>query len=365
MLARNLIKSILITSFFLRVAIPVLAVASVEEEFAWTDAMSNASLQIAQNNQAEAERYYNQGLDEARKLGKNTAEEIITLRDLSSLFARSKRLAQCQEVCQAAVEAASNTNDPDHLNMLIDALERLNRIIIKRKGSPAPDIAARIATLKAEKDKTDNNVNFSNYLARLQMIMRKAWTPHKGRNQLRDVQCDWRILKDGSISLLSVSSSSGDEMMDHSVLVALRKASPLEAPPEAASDAVAISFTFDYNSAKDFLRDRPSSFKRDQSDAVVLLEKDLKATTEKVGPNDPSLISLLVSLANALEGADQFNEMEKRAKEALANYESNHLSDPMTKALILDMVCRSLINQDKYNELDRVMQEALSSRSSR
>ena len=309
--ARNFVSCLLITAFCLSATPAVFALASIEDESAWSTAISNASLQLVHNNPDEAERYYDQALVEARKLGRNTAEEITTLDEKAAFLANRNRLAQAQELRQTAVDVASNTDDPDHLSLQIDALEKLNKIMIKRHQLSDSALEARLIKLKAEREKADNNVDFSNYLARLQMIVRKNWRPPLEKNQWQDIDCFWRILKDGNTDLLRVTSSSGDEEMDHSALAAVRRASPFEALPEAAPAAVDISFTFNYNSMKDASRSHQRLFKQDQRNSVDVLQSELTFATKKAGPNDPSLISILVGLANGLEGADQFVEAEK------------------------------------------------------
>ena len=89
-------------------------------------------------------------------------------------------------------------------------------------------------------------VNFAPFMAELQRKIKKQWFPPKGEETKR-VGVIFKLSKQGTMSNLLVSTSSGSPTADQAALTAVEKATPYPPLPDGAPKDVDIQFTFDYN----------------------------------------------------------------------------------------------------------------------
>jgi TonB family protein len=97
-----------------------------------------------------------------------------------------------------------------------------------------------------EKDESGKDIDFGPYMQELQRRIKRAWFPPKGDETKRYIVV-FEVNRDGSLSNLKLSKSSGDKAADQSGLVAVRNASPFQRLPPGSPEKVDIQFTFDYN----------------------------------------------------------------------------------------------------------------------
>jgi TonB family protein len=96
-------------------------------------------------------------------------------------------------------------------------------------------------------------VDFAPYMARLQKSIKRNWFPPK-KESSQKTQVTFSLARDGTISNLRVTQSSGDQDEDQAGLRAVQKLGKAEPLPLGADAKVDIQFSFDYNvfnSAKD------------------------------------------------------------------------------------------------------------------
>jgi TonB family protein len=88
--------------------------------------------------------------------------------------------------------------------------------------------------------------NFRPYMANLQRRIKRAWYPPKADESKRVVVI-FNVTRDGALSKLRISTSSGSEAADAAALQAVENAAPFRPLPPGADKDVDIQFTFDYN----------------------------------------------------------------------------------------------------------------------
>jgi TonB family protein len=88
--------------------------------------------------------------------------------------------------------------------------------------------------------------DFGQYMADLQRRIRRAWLPpHQPDN--RQVLVVFKIHRNGEMSNLRLSQSSGNAASDQAAMAAVERAVPFRPLPDACpEDEVDIQFTFDY-----------------------------------------------------------------------------------------------------------------------
>jgi len=76
------------------------------------------------------------------------------------------------------------------------------------------------------------NQEINRYIARIQRQVQNQWkVPAKSPKQLNDPEVLLRLNRDGSIAQISISTSSGDPIMDHTLIKAIQAAAPFDLPP--------------------------------------------------------------------------------------------------------------------------------------
>ena len=81
----------------------------------------------------------------------------------------------------------------------------------------------------------------------IQKEIKKNWNPVK-LEKSKKVVLLFKVYKDGSISDIKIYTSSGNEEMDNSAILAVEKSNPLPPlPKECKHESVDILFNFDYN----------------------------------------------------------------------------------------------------------------------
>lgn len=90
-----------------------------------------------------------------------------------------------------------------------------------------------------------DGVDFGPYLAEMQRRIKRAWFPPKG-NESKKIVLKFKIAKNGSVSDIRLSRSSGMQIADEAAMTAIQNAG-LPPLPAGTDDQVEIKFTFDYN----------------------------------------------------------------------------------------------------------------------
>lgn len=90
------------------------------------------------------------------------------------------------------------------------------------------------------------------FMAKFETAVKKLWMPPKLEGNRR-VVVRFDILRNGTITKLSVTQSSGVPALDQSALTAVRKLSPVNPAPQTAlrEGSVALEYTFQYNKPND------------------------------------------------------------------------------------------------------------------
>lgn len=84
------------------------------------------------------------------------------------------------------------------------------------------------------------------YMADLQRRIKHAWYPPHGQENRRVVVV-FNVNKQGELSNLRLTNSSGNASADNAAMSAIENAAPFRPLPPDAPDDVDIQFTFDYN----------------------------------------------------------------------------------------------------------------------
>lgn len=90
-----------------------------------------------------------------------------------------------------------------------------------------------------------DGVDFGPYLSEMQRRIKRAWFPPKG-NESKKIVMKFTIHKDGSVTDIRLSRSSGLQIADEAAMTAIQNAGLPPLPP-GTDDQVQVKFTFDYN----------------------------------------------------------------------------------------------------------------------
>lgn len=88
--------------------------------------------------------------------------------------------------------------------------------------------------------------DFGPYMTALQRRIKRGWFPPKIPTSNRTI-VRFNISRDGELSGLRISKSSGDAMTDKAALSAVENAAPLPHLPAGSPESVDVEFTFDFN----------------------------------------------------------------------------------------------------------------------
>lgn len=114
------------------------------------------------------------------------------------------------------------------------------------------------ASLAAE-PAAEQKVNFEAYRLELSRLVRRAWFPVRGMADNRAL-LRWTIDKNGAVSNIRITQSSGIAEVDSAAAQAIHKASPFPPLPHGAPDRVDVEYLFDYKASIN-----PASDNRKQS----------------------------------------------------------------------------------------------------
>jgi TonB family protein len=81
------------------------------------------------------------------------------------------------------------------------------------------------------------------YRMRIKKILLQAWPPPP-KNDFSVVLVQMKLAKDGTVENVSIVQSAGNKVTDSSALAAVKKSSPLPAPPAHWKEPIEIQFTF-------------------------------------------------------------------------------------------------------------------------
>lgn len=93
---------------------------------------------------------------------------------------------------------------------------------------------------------TTADVDFAPFMMELEHTLKSHWNPPT-RNVSRVTGVLFKVAKDGTVSDIHLSKSSGDSLMDAAGIRALQKTPSVAALPAGSPDTVDIDFTFTYN----------------------------------------------------------------------------------------------------------------------
>lgn len=86
----------------------------------------------------------------------------------------------------------------------------------------------------------------SQYMANLQRRIKKHWMPPR-HTESRTIVVMFTVARDGALSELHITRSSGVSIADQAAIQAVQNSAPLPPLPPHAPESVQIEFTFDYN----------------------------------------------------------------------------------------------------------------------
>jgi TonB family protein len=115
-------------------------------------------------------------------------------------------------------------------------------------GGPVKENNSSQGAEKGTGDSTDRRkaVDFGRYMAELERRIKRNWFPPKVPMSRR-VVAKFVVSRAGTLSGLTISSSSGSASVDQAAMKAIEMAAPFAPLPEGADETVDIQFTFDYN----------------------------------------------------------------------------------------------------------------------
>jgi TonB family protein len=90
------------------------------------------------------------------------------------------------------------------------------------------------------------DIAFGPYMARIQEMIKRKWTPPRGSESKRIV-VKFSISRSGQVTNVKVVNSNGGTDANNAALAAIRNASPFPQLPVGSGPSVDIEFTFDYN----------------------------------------------------------------------------------------------------------------------
>ncbi|MBC7999043.1 MAG: TonB C-terminal domain-containing protein [Leptolyngbya sp.] len=90
------------------------------------------------------------------------------------------------------------------------------------------------------------DVDFAPFMIEIESILKSNWNPPT-RNVSRVTGVMFRVAKDGTVSDIHLSKSSGDSLMDAAGIKALQNTPRVAALPDGSPDTVDVDFTFTYN----------------------------------------------------------------------------------------------------------------------
>ena len=95
--------------------------------------------------------------------------------------------------------------------------------------------------------KVSNSINWAPYMRNLEQKIKNNWAPPK-KGSMKRVKTQFTIHRDGTITDIKITGSSGDVLVDSAAKAAIEASSPVEPlPKEFKGESVPIEFTFDYN----------------------------------------------------------------------------------------------------------------------
>lgn len=147
-------------------------------------------------------------------------------------------------VCENVVFAGENSI-PDNLLELESYSTKSMQSIAFPKNNDI-NLPPNLSQGDITKETSQNqNVNFGPYMIKLKDTIKQNWTPAKIINNGLTI-AQFKVMRDGSISDISIYKSSGDSQFDSEALAAIKaveKFDPL--PAEYIGDHIDIQYTFD------------------------------------------------------------------------------------------------------------------------
>lgn len=89
-------------------------------------------------------------------------------------------------------------------------------------------------------------VDYSEYMNKLQRRIKSNWHPPKGKETKRAVVV-FKVARDGTVPILKIYKPSGVADVDAAAISAVKAAAPFEPLPKGAPNDVDVEFAFDYN----------------------------------------------------------------------------------------------------------------------
>lgn len=111
------------------------------------------------------------------------------------------------------------------------------------RGNPDPNHNAKE---RPQVGAGDPDPDFTEYLRKLQLRIRRAWMPPRQPNSKSTVII-FTIGVNGELLSTRMQRSSGESAMDDAAMQAIRNSAPFPHLPQYATDSVDVQFTFDYN----------------------------------------------------------------------------------------------------------------------
>ncbi len=128
-------------------------------------------------------------------------------------------------------------------------------------------------------------VDYSEYMDKLQRRIKINWHPPKGKETKRAVVV-FKVARDGSVPILKIYKPSGIPEVDAAAISAVKTAAPFEPLPKDAPNDVDVEFGFDYNVHKggvvSFLERVTEKWDNAEADALKKLSNAKNGKDESV-----------------------------------------------------------------------------------
>lgn len=191
----------------------------------------------------------------ASKIAKpDSLQEKRLLFKLSRVYQKQGKTAEAEALSQSAGSdgAASKLNISEYVACF--SLMRSDHTSAPAASHPSPTVhpLPYVPPRSEQTSSTSNNSNnstgradFGPYMADLQRRLKRAWFPPRGLES-KLVKVMFKVHRNGEMSHLRISTSSGFPLADQAALKACENGSPFRPLPPGSPDNVDIVFTFDY-----------------------------------------------------------------------------------------------------------------------
>jgi len=326
---------------------PAFSEAVSKDESAWTKLMDDGTMYKTLGIPEDSKTSFALAVEEAKRIDPDGPHTILSLEDLAQAQEKLGRIKEATASFEAATRIAKAMPGREGLVWQCNVLAPYAEFL-KKQAQTAESKSLVNEQIAVDKATEKETADFAPCFTRMQFSIRKNWHPAQAVVS-RVCSVDWWCDKNGDFYLVHTHLSSGDPAVDAAAISALRAVSgTIQLPPETIG-TVAMRMDFTYNRRNKDGSKVPTPYSG-SDDSVEDSVKNLRQFEEKVGPNSPNLIALLLSLDNSYERIGNNTDAEKVLLRAKDIYRKNRLDDKVVLCNINTLLGRVEGSLGKYDE---------------